>query len=268
MNFKNQIFNKNNLEILALIPNETIDLTITSPPYDNLRDYQGYSFDFSLFKKIVPELFRIAKKGGVVVWIVGDSTINGSETGMSFKQALFFKEIGFNLHDTMIYQKSGFSNPSTQHKRYHQIFEYMFIFSKGKPKTFNPLKDRKNKTQYDFGKGRRKKDGSMTHQGDKTRIKLNEYGMRFNIWRYKTGKGNSTKDRIAFKHSAICPENLVKDHILSWSNEKDLVLDCFNGVGTTTKMAYLLNRNYIGIEISKEYCDIAEERIKNSKKSN
>lgn len=244
-------------KILTTFPDECIDLTITSPPYDKLRDYKGFHFDFETLAK---ELFRVTKPGGVVVWVIGDATVKGSETGSSFRQALFFKDtVGFRLHDTMIYQKSGFSNPSKN--RYHQIFEYMFIFSKGKPKTFNPIKDKPNKTQYNFSKKRRQKDGSMSHKSDKTRIEVQPFGMRFNIWRYVTGRGNSTKDAVAYGHPAIFPEKLVADHITSWSNEGDTVLDPMNGSGSTSKMAVMLNRKYIGVDISEEYCQIARERI-------
>ena len=143
----NKIICGNCVEIMKEWENNIIDLTITSPPYDNLRDYKGYVFDF---ENIAKQLYRVTKSGGVVVWIVGDATIKGSETGTSFRQALYFKEIGFNLHDTMIYSKAGFQYPATN--RYHQTFEYMFIFSKGKPKTFNPIKDRKNKWDGPWGK--------------------------------------------------------------------------------------------------------------------
>jgi len=204
----NTIICNDSINQLKKFPKNCIDLTITSPPYDKLRDYDGFNFDF---ENLARDLFRVCKEGGVLVWVIGDATIKGSETGSSFRQALFFKEIGFNLHDTMIYQKSGFSNPSKN--RYHQIFEYMFIFSKGKPKIFNPIKDKPNKTQYNFSKKRRKKDGTMTHQDDKSRIEVQPFGMRFNIWRYVTGRGNTTKDSIAFEHPALFPEKLVKDHI-------------------------------------------------------
>ena len=160
----------------------------------------------------------------------------------------------------MKYQKSGFSNPTRN--RYHQIFEYMFVLSKGKPKTFNPIKDKPNKTQYTFSKKRRKKDGTMTHSNDVSRIKVQPFGMRFNIWSYITGRGNTTKDEIAFKHPALFPEKLAHDHIVSWTNEDDIVLDPMNGAGTTTKMAFLSNRQYIGIDISEEYCNIAKKRLK------
>lgn len=255
--YVNNIINTDAAQFLHKIPDSSIDLTVTSPPYDNMRDYQGFQFDFP---NIAQELFRITKKGGVLVWIIGDATIKGSETGSSFRQALKFKEIGFRLHDTMIYQKSGFAFPSRT--RYHQIFEYMFVLSKGKPKTFNPIKDKPNKSHYTFSKKRRKKDGSISHQNDTSRITVDEFGMRFNIWRYKTGRPHTTPDDVAYDHPALFPENLAKDHILSWSNEGDLVLDPLNGAGTTTKMAYLLNRNFIGLESSLKYCEIALERLK------
>jgi site-specific DNA-methyltransferase (adenine-specific) len=254
--FINEIMCGDSKTILQNIPKDVIHLTVTSPPYDNLRDYKGFSFNF---EKIAKELYRITIPGGVVVWIVGDATFKGSETGSSFRQALYFMQLGFSLHDTMIYEKSAFSNPSNN--RYHQIFEYMFILSKGTPITFNPLKDRKNKTQYDFGRQRRNKDGTMNNTNDKSRILLSEFGKRFNIWRYTTGRGNSTKDSIAYQHPAIFPEKLAEDHILSWSNTNDIVLDPMCGSGTTLKMALKNNRRFIGIDISPDYTKIAYERV-------
>lgn len=238
------------------IPNNFVDLIITSPPYDDLRTYKGFVFDY---KSILNELFRVTKNGGVVVWIIGDATINGSETGTSFKQALYAKEIGFNLHDTMIYEKAGFSNPSNN--RYHQVFEYMFIFSKNKPKTFNPIKDRKNKWKGSWGNtSNRQKDGTLIK---KEKTILDDYGMRFNIWKYANGKGFGQKDEIAYKHPATFPEQLAQDHILSWSNEGDIVFDPMCGSGTTCKMAWLNNRNFIGIDISEEYInEICKPRLK------
>ena len=256
----NKNYNENCLDTMNKIQNNFIDLIITSPPYDKLRDYKGYKFNF---KSIANQLYRILKPGGVIVWVVGDSTIKGSETGTSFKQALYFKEIGLNLHDTMIYQKNNFSNPSNN--RYHQIFEYMFILSKGKPKTFNSIKDRKNVYGGKIGSwGKntsRQKDGSMKENSKKI---INEYGQRYNIWKYKTSK-NGQNDEISYKHPATFPEELVKDHIISWSNKNDIIYDPLMGSGTTAKMSILNNRNWIGSEISSEYCDIIDKRIKNIK---
>jgi len=233
------------------IPDNSIDLTVTSPPYDNLRKYNGYTFNFD---GIAKELYRVTKQGGVVVWVVGDATIKGSETGTSFKQALYFKEIGFNLHDTMIYQKS---TPPLTHNRYEQNFEYMFIFSKGNPKTFNGLREPKeykdNRKNKAFG---RNKDNSVDigySSSDDTRLKRN-------VWKFFAGGG--ANDKLSAQHPAIFPEQLAEDHILSWSNEGDIILDPMAGSGTTLKMAKKNNRNYIGIEISPKYVDIIRERLK------
>lgn len=235
---------------LKNLPNNTIDLIVTSPPYDFIRSYES-NFDFETIAK---ELFRIIKNGGVLVWIVGDSTSNYSESGTSFKQALFFKEIGFKIFDTMIYFKKSMQPPHNH--IYHQTFEYMFVFSKGKPKTFNPIMDHKNKYKNYTGT-RREVDNSLT----KKRGSMALFSKRGNVWLYDTGYMKSTKDIIAYKHPAIFPEKLAKDHIISWSNEGDLILDPFAGSGTTLKMAKLTNRNYLGIEISKEYCEIANKRL-------
>lgn len=246
----------NCLEVMKSLQDKCIDLTVTSPPYDNLRTYNGYTFDF---ENIAKQIYRITKDGGVVVWVVGDATINGSETGTSFKQALFFKEIGFNLHDTMIWNKGTFTAVGALTTRYAPIFEYMFILSKGQPKTFNPIKDRKNKH---FGRTKhgtfRQEDGS-TKPLSSIGKSIAEYGQRFNIWDMSAEKSNSNR-----LHPAMFPESLAHDHIISWSNESDTVLDCFLGSGTTGKVAKQLNRNFIGIEISQEYFEIAKQRISNT----
>jgi site-specific DNA-methyltransferase (adenine-specific) len=244
----NKIHNENCLETMAKMKDNFIDLTVTSPPYDNLRKYKGYSFDF---ESVAKELYRVTKDGGVVMWNVSDATVNGSETGTSFRQALYFMDCGFRLHDTMIYEKA--SRIPTQ-DRYYNVIEYMFVFSKGKPNALNFITDHKNKT---FGavkkadkcinKGKNEKNGKLIVTG--------EYSRRSNIWRYGTGGNDKTG------HPAVMPEKLANDHIISWSNEGDLIYDPFMGSGTTAKMAKLNNRNYIGSEISEEYCNMTSKRI-------
>jgi site-specific DNA-methyltransferase (adenine-specific) len=251
----NKIFNEDCLKTMAKIPNDFIDLTITSPPYDNLRDYKNYkSFNFS---EIAKEIYRITKNGGIVVWIVGDSVVKKSKTLTSFKQALEFKEIGFNMHDVMIYQKNAYPFPPVN--RYFQVFEYMFILSKGVPKTTNiqmqkTISQKKKKDKST----KRQKDGSLLpnkyEQGKDIR-KMD------NVWKMECGYMKSAKDKIAYKHPAIFPEELVNRHIISWSNENDLIYDPFIGSGTTAKMAILNNRKFIGSEISEEYYKIANERL-------
>jgi DNA modification methylase len=249
----NKIYNENCLYTMARMEDNFIDLTITSPPYDNLRTYNGYSFDF---ESIAKELYRVTKKGGVVIWVVGDATIKGSESGTSFKQALYFMECGFNLHDTMIYHKNALPK---NHNRYEQDFEYMFVFSKGKPSTFTPIRV---PCVYagSTPKGTFRHDGDNLGKAHKNNI-VKEDKIKGNIWRFPNGYMQGTKDKIATKHSATFPEQLAFDHIISWSNEGDIVYDPFMGSGTTAKMSKLNNRNYIGSEISEEYCKIANERL-------
>lgn len=251
----NKIYNENCLETMSRMPDGFIDLTVTSPPYDNLRTYNGYSFPF---EEIAKELFRVTKKGGVVVWVVGDGHESGGETLTSFKQALFFKEIGFIVHDTIIYKKANFSIPFPD--KYHQTFEYCFVFSKGKKKTFNPIIDRINLKSGQSGgiQSVTERDGSRTKR--KAKI-ITFYGKRHNVWEYETGMNLSTKDVMSYKHPAIFPEKLARDHIYSWSNEGDLIYDCFGGSGTTAKMAHMMKRNWILSEISPEYCKLAQKRI-------
>ena len=243
------------LELMKNIPDGAVDLTVTSPPYDNLRTYNGFSWDF---ENTARELLRITKNGGVVVWIVGDSyDKKGSETLTSFKQALFFKEIGFNVHDTMIYQKNSYPFPPSN--RYYQQFEYMFVLSKGKPKTANLLRQ-KTKWRKDTNQVStcRNADGSTSamkyEKGKEDRI-------LDNVWLINTGYMRTTKDKFAYKHPAMFPEELCEKHILSWSNEGDIIFDCFMGSGTTGKMAVLNNRRFIGIELDEGYFNIAKKRI-------
>jgi site-specific DNA-methyltransferase (adenine-specific) len=268
----NKVYNENCLDTMSRMPDEFIDLTVTSPPYDNLRTYNGYSFDF---ESIAKELYRVTKDGGIVVWVVNDKTKNYCESLTSFKTAILFVEkAGFNLHDTMIYKRTC-AFPDVV--RYYQDFEYMFVFSKGKPKTVNllrqpktegTLKRQKNKTGVG---GERQVDGSLKRIDNtngferKERARKDDTRVKSNVWELPRGNQNSTKDKIAFKHPAIFPEQLANDHIISWSNEQDLVYDPFMGSGTTAKMAIANNRNWIGSEISSEYCDIIRERIKQTK---
>ena len=248
----NKIYNESNLETMARMPDNFIDLTVTSPPYDNLREYKGYSF---AFEEIAKELYRVTKYGGVVVWVVSDGTINGSESGTSFKQALFFKECGFNLYDTMIWLKPSPQAPTES--RYYDVFEYMFILSKGKPKTLNLLKDRKNKSAGMVSKKETRscKEDRKYKEGSRT---VAEFSRRFNVWDISRGKSKT-------KHPAVFPEQLANDHILSWSNENELIYDPFAGSGTTLKMAMINDRNYIGSELSHEYFEIANNRVREAK---
>ena len=253
----NRIYNEDNISLISRMPDDFIDLTVTSPPYDNLRDYKGYTFDFETLAK---ELYRVTKPGGVVVWIVGDATVNGSETGTSFRQALQFMDVGFNLHDTMIYAKYDYV-PLT-HNRYEQQFEYMFVFSKGKPEKFNSLKiPSKNAGQKNSTSHRRNSDDLEKGSGYGKLVKKEK--IKPNIWFYNVGNNKSSNDKIAHKHPAIFPEALAKDHIISWSDKGDVVFDPFMGSGTTAVAALDAGRKYIGAEIAKEYVDIANERIKN-----
>lgn len=247
------------LELMKDIPDGSIDLTVTSPPYDNLRTYNGNidQWSFEKFQGIARELYRITKDGGVVVWVVGDATIKGSETGTSFRQALYFKECGFNIHDTMIYEKNG-CGACGSNKCYIQNFEYMFVLSKGQIKTFNLLYDRENAV-VGKQKTNTKRDVYTVDNGRKYReIESKKFGRRFNIWKYNQTSGH---DAYSNKHPAPFPETLVSDHILSWSNPGDVVFDPFLGSGTTAKMAVLNDRHYIGFELDPTYFDIACQRL-------
>lgn len=247
-------------EVLKFI--EPVDLIVTSPPYDSIRIYNHTSiWSFEIFQEIARLLYEVTRPGGVVVWIVADQTKNGSESGTSFRQALYFKEIGFNLHDTMIYGKQN--TKPLNHKRYEQQFEYMFVFSKGKPKTFNALVDPcKHAGEIIISsttRGLANSDELRPFKGIGKPYK--DTKTRGNIWIYKVGYRHTSNDQDAFKHPAIFPEKLAEDHILSWSNENDVVLDPFMGSGTVGKMALQHNRRFIGIELDPTYFDLAERRI-------
>ena len=241
------------LEMMKNIPDNSIDLTVTSPPYDNLRSYNGNinQWSFEKFQEIAKELYRVTTNGGVVVWVVSDATVKGSETGTSFRQALWFKECGFNLHDTMIWVKDG-GGAIGSNKCYTQNFEYMFVFSKGTPKTINLIYDKPNLSfgVDKSGVGRRKIDGTKKIEKRKP---AKEFSRRNNWWYIPPQKGK--------EHPAVFPEQLANDHIISWSNEGDIILDPFMGSGTTGKMAKLNNRKFIGIELDDTYYEVAKNRI-------
>ena len=244
----NKIYKEDCLDTMSRMSDNFLDLVITSPPYDKLRTYNGYCFDF---ENIVKELYRVLKPGGVVVWVVGDATEKGSETGTSFRQALYFKEVGFNIHDTMIWSKTN-PMPKVKTKRYFDKFEYMFIFSKGQPTTFNPImqKCKSGGKVYD---STAKKITTGQERQKKTFI-LNDERYKDNIWELAVAQNKT-------KHPAVFPLNLAIDHVTSWSNEGDIVYDPFMGSGTTALASRSVNRDYIGSEISEEYCKICEDRL-------
>ena len=254
--FINTITTGNCVELMKQMPDNSVDMCITSPPYDNLRTYKGYTFPFD---EIATQLFRIIKEGGIVVWVVNDATINGSETGTSFKQALRFKEIGFNIHDTMIFLKTN-PIPQIYRKRYTNVFEYMFVFSKGNVKTHNPLTvpcmhaglELKGTTYKNFSTGIQTR-GKMAKP-------VKEEKLKGNIWEYVVGK--KAVDQEAKGHPAPFPYDLAKDHIISWTNVGDIVLDPMCGSGTSIVAANDLRRQFIGFDISEEYCELAKKRLK------
>lgn len=252
----NTVIHGDSALVLQSFPDECIDLTVTSPPYDNLRTYNGYVFDFETIAK---QLFRVTKKGGVVVWVVGDATVDGSETGTSFRQALYFMDCGFNLHDTMIWNKGGFTATGSLAVRYASVFEYMFVLSKGSPKTFNPIKDRTVKLPGSKLHGViRDRNGTTSRRMSGEGKTYGKFSQRFNVWEIPNpGIAGTT-------HPAVFPKHIARDHIISWSNEGDTVLDCFAGSGTTLGVAKMLNRNYVGIEISSEYVELIEKRLRNT----
>src|SRR5215469_16446028 len=249
--FLEGLFTADCVDFMANMPVECIDLAVTSPPYDNLRNYKGYSFDF---ERIADGLFKVIKEGGVLVWVVGDK-INGGRSLPSFRQGIYFQEIGFSMHDIMIYQKKN--TPFMRSNAYTNAFEFMFVLSKGKPKTFNPLKEKTVRNGFEmvvFNKGA---DGV----NKKNLKELKTEKTKTNIWKYAVGLGGTTSDKIAFKHPATFPEKLALDHIMSWSNEGDLVFDPMCGSGTTCKMAFMSKRKYLGVDISQEYINIAKARL-------
>ncbi|HFS7474896.1 TPA: site-specific DNA-methyltransferase [Enterobacter cloacae] len=257
-----KLFHGDCVNVMKSINNECIDLTVTSPPYDELRTYEGsLEWNFNIFSDVANSIYRVTKPGGVLVWIVGDQTFKGNETGTSFKQALYFKDIGFNLADTMIYHKTDVAFPRHGHRKYPAAFEYMFVFSKGRVGNFNLIRDRENKLAGKLMSGTVRQEDGTTKLSRATGKAVSVHGSRSNVWGYSTGKGKSSADDIAFEHPAIFPEALARDHIISWSCEGDTVLDPFMGSGTTGRMSILTGRKFIGIEKVERYFEIASQRI-------
>lgn len=242
------------VEQLRTLEDASIPLVVTSPPYDDLRRYGGYQLDFNDLAK---QLYRVLVPGGVLCWNVGDSVVDGSETLTSFRQALYFVDtVGFRMHDTMIYEKVNFGQPS--HNRYHQLFEYVFILSKGKPRTFNPIKDKANAWAGTgtFGKNTmRESNGEM---GERTRNIIADFGMRGNVWRGKTRGQEELCESLP--HPAMMPKWLARDLILSWSNPGDMVCDPMAGSGTVGVAAIENGRSAILIDCNPEYCELMRQQ--------
>jgi DNA modification methylase len=251
-----EVYHSDCLDYLKTLPDNSIKFTLTSPPYDDIRDYQGYSFPF---EEIAAELWRCTQSGGVIAWNVADATVKGSETGTSMRQALYFMSLGFRLHDTMIYAKKNPMPANVNSKRYHQAWEYVFILSKDAPETFNPIMIKAKYGHIGANMKHRGRDGEIAY----TKTKRNEFTKVRNIFEYSIGGGHSSKDKVAFKHPAIMHEQLAMDMITTWTNEGDRVFDPFTGAGTTAKVCLETNRKFHGTELSKEYCDIVKERINN-----
>jgi site-specific DNA-methyltransferase (adenine-specific) len=243
------------VEVMTDWPAEIIDLVHTSPPYDALRHYHGYKFDV---KAVAEQLYRVLKPGGLVVWIVADQTIKGSKTGSSHRHVLTFQDCGFRLHDTMIYEKNGIRYPDKV--RYYNCFEYMFVFSKGRPETTKLIRDRENVTAGQMQSWtERERDGSLTKRAKK-KIAA-PFGVRRNIWPYHTGSHHTAPDNLWRSHPAVFPLQLAEDHIISWTRPGDIVLDPMCGSGQTLLAALINERHYIGIDCSAEYCRLARERL-------
>lgn len=245
------------VDVMRGMDDDSVDLTVTSPPYDNLRTYEGTcEWSRDVWENALSELYRITKTGGVVVWVVGDATVNGSETGTSFRQAIHAQDIGFRIHDTMIWNKGGFTATGSLSVRYASVFEYMLVFSKGKPRVFNPIKDRKAINPGVISTGPvRQNDGTFKRMNE--RKPRPKYGQRFNIWRVA---GACKKDDRS-GHPAPMPISIAQDHIVSWSNEGDTVFDPFTGGGTTGVAALRTGRKFIGVEKVEEYAQLARDRI-------
>lgn len=242
-------------QALSEIDTESVDLVVTSPPYDNLRSYRGFAFQF---ERIADELARVIKPGGVIVWVVADATIEGSESGTSFRQALYFQSIGLNIHDTMIFKKRN-PIPQIYRKRYNNEFEYMFVFSKGLVKTNNPIRVECLHAGLELGSTTYKNYSKNDQVRSKLANPVKATKIKGNIWEYVVGKNK--EDQEAKGHPAPFPCELARDHILSWSNEGDVVLDPMCGSGTTCKVAQQLGRKFIGIDVSAEYIEIARSRL-------
>jgi DNA modification methylase len=259
--FVDQILHFDCVEGMRLLPDECIDLTLTSPPYGEIRRYGGQAFDTAKFRAVAGELLRLTKPGGVVVWVVREQAPRGQgETGDSSRQRLYFQEVGFRLHHTMVMDRKGCRWPGRN--RYGHPLEYAFILSRGRPKSVHLIRDRENRHAGKVGTFlRRSKEGGVEPAGRPQIVPM--LGVRGPVWSYAVGRNVTTKDHYALRgHPALMPEKMALDHIISWSRPGDLVFDPFCGAGTTCKMAALSGRHFFGIEVHEPYYQLALKRVR------
>lgn len=254
----NEVYCGDCVKLMKLLPDSTIDLVVTSPPYDKIRDYNG-SIHFDLHKT-GQEIFRVLKSGGIAVMVIQDQTKNFGKSLTSFKTIIdWCDNIGFKLFETIIYRKNG-SEGVWWTKRFRVDHEYMPIFLKGKkPQYFNkePLKiPSKHGGKVMTGSGSRKTNGET--QKTVTRA-INFKKCRGTIWNYLMA---GDKNPLKRKHPAVFPDKIPYDFIQCFCPEEGIVLDPFAGSGSTLVMAKKLRRSFIGFDIVPEYCELARERLK------
>ena len=252
----NKIICEDNITYLKTLPDECIDFVITSPPYDALRDYNGYKLDLH---GLGVELLRVLKDGGICVMVIQDSTRDFAKSLTSFRTIVdWCDNIGFRLFECNIYNRQG-TEGAWWKKRFRVDHEYMPIFLKGKRPQYFDKENIKIPSKHGgkimTGANIRTKNG----QTGSRKVKINPTKCPGTVMTFGNTCGGESK--LKSKHPAVFPNMLAYDMIECFCPEDGTVLDPFNGSGTTTLAAKCLGRNYIGIDVSEEYNKIARERL-------
>lgn len=255
----NEIYCIDCVEGMKKIPDNSVDIVVTSPPYDGIRDYNGFNFDLHETGR---GLIRILKEGGIVAMVIQDQTKNFGKTLTSFKTIIdWCDNIGFKLFECVIYRKHG-SEGAWWTNRFRVDHEYMPIFLKGeKPQYFN--KENLKVPSIHGGKvmtgsGSRRTDGKTNARVTRP---INTMKCRGTIWNYLMA---GDKDPIKRQHPAPFPDQIPLDFIECFCPPGGVVLDPFMGSGSTAVAAKKLNRKYIGFDTSEEYIKIAHARLRNT----
>lgn len=244
------------VEGMEMLPDDCVDLVVTSPPYDAVRKYNGFAFDLH---QTGAQIHRVLKDGGIAAMVIQDQTKDFGKSLTSFRTIIdWCDSFGFKLFECVIYRKNGSEGAWWKH-RFRVDHEYIPLFLKGdRPAYFDkqPLRvPSKHGGKVMSGSGNRRTDGATNGT---VRREINATKCRGTIWNYLMA---GDKNPLKRKHPAVFPDAIPSDLIQCFCPPGGIVLDPFIGSGSTAVQALKHERHFIGFDISQEYCDLCNQRL-------